>query len=140
MHNCKDEVALAEYIPYNDFRTVLEECRDIKCGISEIPVIIELKKDSVLYKSGCLPSFYDEAMFIYGFIVANNKLKKIFSRYFKNIQLAHASILLNEWDSERFIMSFVYDNETEKISYSVKSNDIKSLLKNCRNPNIEIIS
>ena len=61
-------VSLKDYIDPRRFRTVLPECRDLSFGKSEVPVVTELKKDSVLYRKNAIPEGFGKAMFIYGYV------------------------------------------------------------------------
>lgn len=129
------KVLLTDYIEWDKFRTILADCRNLPCGVLEIPVIMELKKSSVLYNKNCIAESLKNEKLVYGFVTAAKKLFEILEE--RNLECKDVEILLNEWDKSSFLMIFKQLDATEEPIYFVEMNDVSSLLENCLNPNLD---
>ncbi len=128
-------VSLTDYIKCDKFRTILAECRDLPCGVTEIPVTMELKKNSALYAENCMADCFRDEKVVYGFVTSEGKLSGVLDE--RKLGCRDVEILLNEWDKTSFLMIFRQSDGTEEPIYFVDTADISGLLKNCRNPNID---
>ncbi len=117
------KVQLEFVLPSNYFRLVNAENRKQPHGISEIPVLIDLKKDFGRNLSFNIP--WDGEL--YGFLRGKNKLfEKI-----NNDMVAKATI--NNWDNG-FVIIFESKNGTEGPVYSIEKSEVIKLLEECIKP------
>ncbi len=114
------EVKLAEYIPAKLFRTILPEQRHFPCGISELPVEIQLKKEYAKTLSFEVP--WDGTM--YGFVRGKNDI----ALKLGNTAIKHISI--QDWD-DRFLLLFEGEDKGDEIPFFVSPDDVRELLENC---------
>lgn len=126
-------VSLTDYIKWDKFRTILADCRNLPCGISEIPVTMELKKNSALYGKDCMADCFRDEKVVYGFVTSGGKLSGVLDE--RKLSCRDVEILLNEWDKSSFLMIFRQSDGTEEPIYFVDTEEISGLLKNCLNPN-----
>lgn len=115
------EVKLAEYIPAKLFRTILPEHRHYPCGITELPVEIQFKKEFAKTLSFKVP--WDGIM--YGFV----RGKKDIALKLGNTAIKHIS--LQDWD-DRFLLLFEGEDKGDEIPFFVSHDDVRDLLENCR--------
>lgn len=113
-------VRLSEYIPAKLFRTILPEQRHTPCGISELPVEIQLKKAFAKTLSFKVP--WDGLM--YGFVRGK---KDIFAKL-GDFAARHVSI--QDWD-DRFLLLFEGADKGSEKPFFVSPADVKELLENC---------
>jgi len=115
------DAKLSDYISSQRFRTVTSKQFKLPCGISEIPVEIEVKQkfaESLSFKTS-------SSGIIYGFVRTNALLKELDTETDDNIQL----ISLHDWDN-KFLMVIETKSKGE-LAFNVLSEDVKELLENC---------
>lgn len=127
------ETNLSDYITSDRFRTVMPDCRNVPMGISEIAVLIELKKHSKLKGKKGFPLCFQEENQIYGFLRPDVYLKEKLSEIQDGKKVL---LLLNEFDKQRFLLIFRQPDGTEQPMFFVKLNDVAALLETCRNPKL----
>ncbi len=116
------EVKLSEYIETSCFRTVLFDDYLMPCGVSEVRVEIEMKREFVASLS--FPVNFNNKIF--GFVRMNDKLRE-YSPKDKPKQIK--VIYINEWDeSFAMVIELVDDKE---VALFVSKEDVKNLLENC---------
>ena len=113
-------VNLENYLTSEKFRVVPGECKDIPGGISEIPVVIDVKKQF----SDSLGFDVSRSGRIYGWIrtCEEDILRKIEAK----------KIELIDW-KEKFLMLILIGKE-EKKTFFVNNAAVRKLLKECRKP------
>ena len=120
------DIQLDDLIPIENFRTIDRKSKDVPCGISEIPIIININKDfarKLNFKTATSGK-------IYAFTRMNEKLQVLDGTYTsKDRGGLIKNIIINDWD-ERFILIIEMANNEEKAFY-IDSNEIKNLLENC---------
>lgn len=126
-------IKLDSIMPPEKFRTILPEDREAPGGLSEQKVVIEFKRNSPMYKE--IPPCFKGAMFVYGFVRRNHGLRELFGDKYDEIK-KQLKISLHEWE-DKFLLDF-YIDDSYSVSYFVTTEEVKSLLKNCRNPHITI--
>lgn len=114
-------VGLAEYIPTKRFRTILPDQRHTPCGISELPVEIQLKKAFAKTLSFKVP--WDGLL--YGFVRGKKDIAEKIGDF---AEIKHIS--LQDWESE-FLLLFEGEDKGAEKAFFVSSNDVKELLENC---------
>lgn len=114
-------VRLSEYIPAKRFRTILPEQRHTPCGISELPVEIQLKKAFSKTLSFKVP--WDGLL--YGFVRGKKDIAGTLGDF---SEIKHIS--LQDWDSEFLLLFEGEDKGTEK-AFFVSGDDVRELLENC---------
>lgn len=112
---------LSEYIPAKRFRTVLPDQRRTPCGISELPVEIQLKKAFAKTLSFKVP--WDGLM--YGFVRGK---KDIAERLGDFTEIKRIS--LQDWGGA-FLLLFEGEDESAERAFSVSAEDVTELLENC---------
>lgn len=114
---------LLDLFPAEDFRLVREEHRKIPCGVSEIPVIIDMKKPFSKMLSFKTPWDCE----LYGFVKCK---KELFEKtgYDNTVK-----ITVSDWD-KKFTLIFEDQDGHEEPVYSVEKTALKELLENCRKP------
>lgn len=112
-----------DLFPVEDFRLIPEEAREVPCGISEIPVKVDMHKKFA--KSLSFKTSWDFEL--YGFV----KCKKIL--FSKTGCDDTVSIHISDWD-DKFIVIFENKDGDEKPVYSVKNDYVKNLLDKCIKP------
>ncbi len=114
---------LGVVLPSKYFRLVNAENRKQPYGISEIPVLIDLKKDFGKYLSFDIP--WDGEL--YGFLRGKSELfEKI-----KTDMVAKATI--SNWD-DNFVLIFERADGTEGPVYSIEKSEVIKLLEECIKP------
>lgn len=126
-------IELNSIMPPEKFRTILPEDRDAPGGLSEQKVVIEFKRNSPMYKE--LPACFKGAMFVYGFARRNHGLRELFGDKYDEIK-SKLKVSLHEWE-DKFLLDF-YVDDNYSVSYFVTTDEVRDLLKNCRNPQITI--
>ncbi len=114
---------LLDLFPIEDFRLVREEHRKIPCGISEIPITIDMKRTFSKMLSFKLPWDCE----LHGFVKCK---KKLFEKtgYDNTVK-----ITISDWD-EKFTIIFEDEKGHEEPVYSVEKAEMKTLLENCIKP------
>ncbi|MGE4483680.1 MAG: hypothetical protein AB7C97_01055 [Oscillospiraceae bacterium] len=128
-----ETVPLYEYLPVNMFRTILPELRKLSWGAREIPVIIELSRNSRLY-SKSLPDYFKNAMYIYGYVKMNARLEEVFGCGSES-GTRGMQIFMHEWDN-KFLMLFMYNREPVGKPVFVAKQEVAELMINALHPNI----
>lgn len=114
-------VRLSEFIPAKRFRTILPEQRHTPCGISELPVEIQLKKAFSKTLSFKVP--WDGLL--YGFVRGKKDIAGTLGDF---SDIKHIS--LQDWESEFLLLFEGEDKGTEK-AFFVSPDDVRELLGNC---------
>jgi hypothetical protein len=127
-----EKIALESIMPAQDFRTVESELRDLRGGITEIPVTVEFNKD---FKPS-LKNPISGGCFVHGFIRMNEMLARINGSPYRQNENGNGikRIYLTDWDGI-FLLSVTMIHGSEYL-YSVTSEEVEYLLSNCRHPNI----
>lgn len=130
------EVSLKDYIDPRKFRTIPPECRDLPFGRSEVSVVTELKKNSVLYRKKAVPAEFGKAMFIYGYATVSqgDRLWDILSGIDPEDIRKRSELSFNEWDDGRFLVTVTKPDGTDDYVFFVSAEDMAELFRNCRNP------
>lgn len=118
-----ENVVLADYIPSDHFRTILYADRKIPCGLTEIPVELELNEKFIKRLSFPIKGTGS----IYGFVRRNAILKGLDSSGTEN-QIK--SISLHDWDNQ-FVLIFERQDGKENPVFYVESEEVQALLENC---------
>lgn len=119
-------VDLDSLIPVDYFRLVDTKEYNVPCGMTEIPVEIELH--DVFLKSLSFTAPWDGIL--YGFTKEFGKIKELNGRQEFNHRINR--ICLQDWD-DKFLL--VIERDFKEIAYYVPTPDVKALLENCRKPN-----
>ncbi len=115
---------LSDIFKISHFRLVNYEEKDIPHGISELVVVLDLKKDFGKKLSYKIP--WDGQLF--GFVRSKNEV-------YQNIEAQGATKLtISDWDDKCMII-FEDKNGKEGPVFSVDKEDIVDLLEKCRRPN-----
>jgi hypothetical protein len=124
------KIKLSTLMPTENFRTVDIELRNLKCGITEVPVLIEFNKD---YK----PQYQELAggCFIHGFLRMNEEMAKLNGSMYREEEGSDLikRVYLTDWDGA-FLLSVALKTGGE-YSYAVTNEEVDELLKNCIHPN-----
>ena len=120
-YNNAPTVTLSDYIPSKLFRTVLPEQRHTPCGISEVPIEIQIKEPFAKTLSFWVP--WDGLL--YGFV---RRKKELLSKL--GDVSAIKLISLEDWD-DKFLLLFDCDKDGEK-PFFVSAESVRVLLENCR--------
>ncbi|MFI3206290.1 MAG: hypothetical protein R3Y33_03490 [Clostridia bacterium] len=116
---------LLDLFPSKDFRLIKEEHKKIPGGISEIPVIIDLKKPFAKTLSFKTPWDYE----LYGFVKCKQTL------FQKTGYNNTVKITISDWD-DKFTVVFEDKDGTESPIYSMEKDYVKQILEECRKPEI----
>lgn len=112
---------LSQLIETNRFRLVLHAQFEQPCGLSELPVELELESAF----AGRLPFPVPWDKWLYGFVRINDALRKL--RDEKQVR----GISLHDW-GDRFLM--LLDTPGGEIPYFVGSDEVARLLADCLKP------
>ena len=74
-------------------------------------------------------------MFVYGFVRRNHGLRELFGEKYDEIK-SKLKVSLHEWE-DKFLLDF-YVDDNYSVSYFVTTDEVRNLLKNCRNPQVTI--
>ncbi|MFI3324597.1 MAG: hypothetical protein R3Y35_00305 [Clostridia bacterium] len=117
------ESELLDLFPSEHFRLVMTEDRKVPCGVSEIPVIIDMKKQFA--KSLSFKTPWDCELF--GFVKCKNTL-------FKKTGYANTvKITMSDWD-DNFTLIFEDEDGNESPIYNMDKEYVKTLLEECIKP------
>lgn len=118
-------VSLSDYIDVERFRTVMNDDRKVPCGISEIPVEIEVKEAF----AKTLPFFVPWDGMIVGFAIRMGKTKELIDGFVKDERIL--KIYLQDWDN-KFLL--VIESSLREYAYYVETQEVRSLLVDCMKP------
>lgn len=125
------KIKLSSLMPTENFRTVDSELRNLKCGITEVPVTIEFNKDynpqyKELLAGGC---------FIHGFLRMNEEMAKLNGSEYRKCDGSEVikRIYLTDWDGA-FLLSVALNSGGEYV-YAVTNEEVDNLVKYCIHPN-----
>lgn len=118
--------------PKGCLRTIPSELNGTKGASSEIPIVIELLRESVLPERKRPPVFRD-SIYIHGFVKENCVLKDIFT---ETKMRKKARITFHEWD-DRFLVIFAADGEMEEQSYYMSKDEFVTFFNDGLHPNMK---
>lgn len=121
---------LADYISADKFRTILPKERELPTGVSEIPVEIELKKESKKLLSFPVP--WDGEL--YGCLRDKKELQKKLGLDCKVI-----SATIADWD-DKFVVVFEAEDDQKSVAFYIRRDEVIALLENCRRVPEQIVS
>lgn len=117
-------VKLEDYLPVKLFRTVHRTEADLRGGITEIKVIIDIERPLAKKLSFRTSS----SGRIHGFVRMNTLLRSINTKESKGTTIRR--ITLNDWGTKA-LMVIEMENDEEK-PFFVSEKDLIDLLENCR--------
>lgn len=114
-------VRLSDYIAVKRFRTILPEQRHTPCGVSELPVEIQLKKTFAKSLSFKVP--WDGLL--YGFVRGKKDIAEKLGDF-----VAVKLISLQDWEHS-FLLLFEGEDKGAEKAFFVSADDVRELLENC---------
>lgn len=112
---------LSDYITPDKFRTILPSQRDVPLGPTEIPVEINIKKETAKRLSFRIP--WD------GIIYACARGKEAMKEKL-GIESDPGAATLSDWD-DKFLLIFEQTNGKEGPVFNISTEDVIELLENC---------